>query len=285
MDSERESYLYKNANNYTYEPPSALKGFSAKELSVVLRGIYESHGSIYSGMIGVNNDPLIIFEIKGLITTKYILDTLGIVYASSSDPFDYKLKISGYNAFDLMVVMYENALVGCRSESEYRIYCSMVHDGPNWSNQIDVSKFPLVCNFTLTLPDAVLPSKGRASDVGYDLTIVSKVKDIFSNCALYDTGVIVEPPFGYYTKIVPRSSLIKSGYILSNSQGIIDGTYRGTLKICLTKVSPDAPDIELPFKCCQLILDQAIHYKANKTESVTETSRGDGGFGSTDKLR
>ena len=89
---------------------------------------------------------------------------------------------------------------------------------------------------------------------------------------MYDTGLIVAPDFGYYTKIVPRSSIIKYGYILTNSTCIIDPSYRGTLKICLTKVDDSLPNIKLPCKIAQLIIDRSIHYNLEKVYSIEDIS-------------
>ena len=103
---------------------------------------------------------------------------------------------------------------------------------------------------------------------------------------MYDTGIIVCPDFGYYTKIIPRSSIIKTGYILTNSIGIIDGSYRGHLMICLTKIDDSLPDLKLPLKCCQLVLDRSLHYTTEEVLNLDElgsTDRGTGGFGSTNK--
>ena len=95
----------------------------------------------------------------------------------------------------------------------------------------------------------------------------------------------IEIEEGYYTEIVPRSSISKSGYMLANSIGIIDNNYRGNLMIALTKICDYTPEIELPFKCCQLIIRKQI--SANlfevKSNDFTETERNEGGFGSTSK--
>lgn len=128
---------------------------------------------------------------------------------------------------------------------------------------------------------AFIPSKSRASDVGFDITIIKKIKEINENTTMYDTGIKICPEYGYYSQIFPRSSLIKSGYILTNSVGIIDGNYRGTLKICLTKISPDAPEIFLPYKCCQLIFFEHFQTVMNEVDTMYETERSEGGFGST----
>ena len=94
---------------------------------------------------------------------------------------------------------------------------------------------------------------------------------------LYDTGIKVEPPPGYYCEIVPRSSIVKAGVMLANSTGIIDPTYRGTLKVCLVGEKQ-----QCPFKLCQLILRPIPpNFVVVKKSSLSRTSRGEGGFGST----
>ena len=135
----------------------------------------------------------------------------------------------------------------------------------------------------------VIPQKAGEDEVGYDLTCISKCKDLTSTpgkVVMYDTGISVQPPDGYYTTIVPRSSIVKSGYMLTNSIGIIDPTYRGTLRIVLTKVDDNAEELELPFCKCQLIVSKFNkHVNGIQVEELTDTIRGEGGFGSTDNSR
>jgi deoxyuridine 5'-triphosphate nucleotidohydrolase len=131
--------------------------------------------------------------------------------------------------------------------------------------------------------NAVIPSKAFEEDAGYDLTIISKIKDFNSKTTLYDTGIKIEVDEGYYTEIVPRSSISKFGYILANNIGIIDNHYRGNLMIALTKIADDAPEISLPFKCCQLIIRKQIDADLYEVidNSLSSTVRNEGGFGST----
>lgn len=135
-------------------------------------------------------------------------------------------------------------------------------------------------------PDAIVPAKAHETDAGYDLTAIALHKQVNSVVALYDTGlkVVIDP--GYYIEIVPRSSIIKSGYMLANSIGIIDNDYRGNLYVALAKIAPEAPPLTLPSKAFQLIIrkqyDAASVVEVNDID-VTETVRGTGGFGSTDK--
>ena len=132
-------------------------------------------------------------------------------------------------------------------------------------------------------PDAVLPSKAHDDDVGYDLTIISKYKELSDTVTLYDTGIAVTPPKGYYVEITPRSSISKTGYMLANSVGIVDPAYTGILYVALRKVDPSADDISLPSRCCQLILRKLCNHFTTvwATEDPLDTVRGSGGFGST----
>ena len=129
---------------------------------------------------------------------------------------------------------------------------------------------------------AVMPTK-RIIDVGFDLTVISIHSKPTQLTTLYDTGVAVNIPLGYYAELVPRSSLSKTGYMLANSVGIIDPGYTGTLKIPLIKVDPSSPDIQLPSRVAQLILKPYVISEAfdATNHDELETNRGVGGFGST----
>lgn len=137
------------------------------------------------------------------------------------------------------------------------------------------------CLVTLTEPAAVMPSKARASDAGYDLTVIREVKRFNKNTVLYDTGIKIQMPHAMYAEVVPRSSLSKSGYMLANSVGIIDNSYTGNIYVALTKVDSSSPDLEMPFRCCQLIFRQQVFVDLVETEIREATSRGGDGFGST----
>jgi len=72
-------------------------------------------------------------------------------------------------------------------------------------------------------------------------------------------------PTGYYFEVYARSSLSKTGYILANSVGIIDGNYKKTIKVSLIKIDNSMPDIKLPFKGMKLVLRKMIHFELNKS--------------------
>ena len=146
-------------------------------------------------------------------------------------------------------------------------------------------------------PNAVIPSKAGPEEVGYDLTAIEFVKKLNAFTFMYDTGIQVKPPPGYYVEIVPRSSIVKSGFVLANSIGVIDPTYRGTLKIVLTDVDSKTRVMQntthqsqvvgrpltCPFSMCQLVLRKLEHFPIEIVEELDDTYRGEGGFGSTNK--
>lgn len=158
---------------------------------------------------------------------------------------------------------------------------------------------PPIFNVKLTNPQAVFPTKAHENDVGYDLTLIAKDSKISEMTTMFDTGVCILPPDDvitydrdedrYYVEIVPRSSLAKSGYILTNSVGIIDPEYQGTLKVVLTKIDSSMPDLTLPFKGVQLIIRRLYSetifqqiQESTMSRRMNTSSRGDGGFGSSD---
>lgn len=141
-----------------------------------------------------------------------------------------------------------------------------------------------IVKFMRLLPDAVIPTKGTQLSVGYDLTAIGIEKQLNSRTTLYKTGISVQPPSGYYTEIVARSSISKSGYMLANGIGTIDADYTGELFLALIRINDAAAPLECPFKLCQLVLHKAEYYKMEESKKLTETKRGAGGFGSTDTI-
>lgn len=132
----------------------------------------------------------------------------------------------------------------------------------------------------LTNPHARIPTQGSTAAAGYDVTVISLVasnKDV----DLYDTGVQLEPPTGFYFELIERSSLWKQGYAVANSVGVIDNDYRGNIMVALRKVRPDASPIQLPARVAQLVLRKMYPVTFEHVQEVSETERGEGGFGST----
>jgi dUTP pyrophosphatase len=130
-------------------------------------------------------------------------------------------------------------------------------------------------------PRAKIPTRATPRDIGLDLVAIDIAKTLPNGVVLFDTGLAVSPPDGYYLEILPRSSISKTGWMLANSVGTIDPEYTGNLMIALVRVVPSAPDLVPPFCCCQLVLRKAEYAGVRVVDSLASTVRGDGGFGST----
>ena len=84
---------------------------------------------------------------------------------------------------------------------------------------------------------ATLPAKTDEHSVGYDLTICrTNYKFAEKHVVLFDTGISVVPPEGYYVEVIPRSVISNTNFEMANSVGIIDPQYRGTIFLPLRYV-------------------------------------------------
>jgi len=100
--------------------------------------------------------------------------------------------------------------------------------------------------------------------------------------AIIKTGLFVELPVGYEAQVRPRSGLAaKKGITVLNAPGTIDADYRGEIGVILVNVSHDNFTVENGERIAQLVI--AKHERAEWVEvtELSETSRGEGGFGST----
>jgi len=129
--------------------------------------------------------------------------------------------------------------------------------------------------------NAITPSRANPRDIGMDLVCIERYKTLSNGVILYDTGISVCPPEGYYIEIVPRSSISKTGWILANSIGIIDPNYTKNLLVALTRIDSDAKEMELPFCVSQIVLRKAEYADMDEVERLDEIMSWRVGFGST----
>lgn len=100
--------------------------------------------------------------------------------------------------------------------------------------------------------------------------------------AIVKTGLFIELPIGYEAQVRPRSGLAaKKGITVLNSPGTVDADYRGEIGVILVNLSNEAFVVENGERIAQMII--AKHERAVwlEVEELSETSRGEGGFGST----
>tara|TARA_R110000824_G_scaffold6161_3_gene28293 strand:- start:241 stop:684 length:444 start_codon:yes stop_codon:yes gene_type:complete len=138
-------------------------------------------------------------------------------------------------------------------------------------------------------PEAKLPEKNNESDSGFDLFIL-KDEDFSGEVFVLDagkrkifsTGVALELPAGYGMLIKDRSSVaVKHG--VHALAGVIDNGYRGEVKICLTNLSDKSHVFSKGQKVAQGVLHYVPACEVEEIEELSETERGDKGFGSSGK--
>lgn len=99
---------------------------------------------------------------------------------------------------------------------------------------------------------------------------------------LIPTGLFLELPAGFEAQIRPRSGLaIKNGITVLNSPGTIDADYRGEIGVILVNLSTDDFTISNGDRIAQMVIAKYETTEFFEVEELTETQRGQGGFGST----
>ena len=100
--------------------------------------------------------------------------------------------------------------------------------------------------------------------------------------AAIPTGLFIAMPEGVEAQIRPRSGLtLKTGLTVANAPGTIDADYRGEIKVLLINLGVEPVTIEHGMRIAQMIFSSVLKATFEQTENLDDTSRGDGGFGST----
>lgn len=133
--------------------------------------------------------------------------------------------------------------------------------------------------------DAVTPTYGSAQSAGADLystdgdVIIEPGKTVFIH-----TGIAVEIPDGFVGLVCARSGLAcKKGLAPANKVGVIDSDYRGEIMVAIYNHSEIAGVIKKGDRIAQMVITPYIHAEYEIADSLNDTGRGSGGFGSTGK--
>ena len=98
------------------------------------------------------------------------------------------------------------------------------------------------------------------------------------------TGIFIELPDGYEAQIRPRSGLAcKFGITVANAPGTIDTDYRGEIKVCLINLSNEKFVLQPGDRIAQMVVSRYEKVEWDEVLFLTETERGEGGFGHTGK--
>ena len=131
-------------------------------------------------------------------------------------------------------------------------------------------------------PDAVLPAYAHASDAGMDVRSVDELVIPSGGRVLVHTGLVMLLPPMYEAQVRPRSGLaLKHGVTVLNTPGTIDSGYRGEVGVILINLGDEPFPIRKGDKIAQLVIAPVTQPVIVETDSVDETDRGAGGFGST----
>lgn len=128
--------------------------------------------------------------------------------------------------------------------------------------------------------NAIIPKYAKPGDAGMDLT-VTELEQIDHEHIKYKFGIAVEIPKGYVGLIFPRSSCYKQRQILSNCVGVIDSGYRGELMIVMIGTSEHS--YKVGDRAAQIMILPYPEIEFEEFLFLTESERGAGGFGSTNK--
>jgi dUTP pyrophosphatase len=135
-------------------------------------------------------------------------------------------------------------------------------------------------------PDATIPSYAKSGDAGMDLVATSVIGETLGSIT-YGLGIALEIPEGFVGLVFPRSSIRKTNLQLSNSVGVIDSGYRGELQATFNKIqgidNVERENYKVGDRVCQIIIIPHPPIEFNEVNELSNTERGEGGFGSTGK--
>lgn len=135
--------------------------------------------------------------------------------------------------------------------------------------------------------NATIPTYGSTYAAGFDLySCIDEILTINPQETLFiPTGIAMELPIGYAGLIYARSGLAsKKGLAPANKVGVVDSDYRGEVIVALHNHSSVAATIEPNERIAQMVITPYISANFIEKSSLDETSRGEGGFGSTGSL-
>jgi dUTP pyrophosphatase len=129
---------------------------------------------------------------------------------------------------------------------------------------------------------AILPRYSHQGDAGLDLQAAVNLVLAPGDAALVGTGIAIELPPGTEAQVRPRSGLaLKHSVTVLNAPGTIDEGYRGELGVILINHGKTAFTVTAGMKIAQLVVSTRLTVDVVEVDSLSDTARGAGGFGST----
>lgn len=149
-----------------------------------------------------------------------------------------------------------------------------------WFYGTESEDFPKL-KVKLLSKDAKLPLRSNPTDAGADLFSTESLMIHPGERSIVATGIALEIPEGFYGRVAPRSGLA-SKHGLDVLAGVLDSSYRGEVKVVLLNADKhNTFHVEKGDRIAQLIVESHFNFDIVDTSSLSQTSRGKEGFGST----
>lgn len=133
---------------------------------------------------------------------------------------------------------------------------------------------------------AIMPIRAYKGDAGLDLTAIDislEQNECGQTVVVYHCGLAVEIPEGYVGLIFPRSSISKKSMFITNAVGVIDSGYRGEITAKMHVTTDARPAMyTIGERFAQLVIMPLIDFNVTEVAELSESERGDGGYGSSD---
>lgn len=146
-----------------------------------------------------------------------------------------------------------------------------------------------IINIKKTDKNAKIPTYGSEFAAGADLYAVihneeNRVEILSGETAFIDTGIVMEIPNGYVGLVYARSGLsCKQGLAPANKVGVIDSDYRGNIMVALYNQSNEIRIVSEGDRIAQIVIQPVEQFGFKVKENLSDTIRGNGGFGSSGK--
>ncbi len=137
-----------------------------------------------------------------------------------------------------------------------------------------------VIEFVRLTPEAIIPTRGSAQAAGMDLYTTEDRLFYTGESVLLSTGIAINRlPESTYARVAPRSGMGVKGFFVN--AGVVDADYRGEVKVLLHYTGREPFQVSAGDRVAQLIVERYVAAHALEVESLGNTTRGAGGFGST----
>ncbi|XP_036400010.1 deoxyuridine 5'-triphosphate nucleotidohydrolase, mitochondrial isoform X2 [Megalops cyprinoides] len=145
-----------------------------------------------------------------------------------------------------------------------------------------VAESKTVLKFAKLSENATVPTKGSSKAAGYDLYSAYDYSIAPMDKMIVKTDIQIAVPAGCYGRVAPRSGLAAKNFI-DVGAGVVDEDYRGNVGVVLFNFSKETFEVKKGDRIAQLICEKICYPELEQHETLDETERGAGGFGSTGK--